>query len=400
MQLARSPKTVALLLAALLATPLLAGCNANDSATGDASTSPAQEAAQETASDGSGDSSDGAEDETTSFSYNDYLDEDGMWQGVTALDYVTLPEDYTSIQIPADEVTPTEEDVREQIDALAESFSTTEEVTDRTVEDGDTVNIDYVGTIDGVEFEGGNTQGAGTDVTIGVTNYIDDFLDQLVGHTPGETFDVEVTFPEDYGVDELNGKDAVFSTTINYIEEQVTPEIDDTWVAENLEASFGWSTLSELEQGIKEDLSSSAVTAYVEDYVYDNSEVSEVPQVITDCQEDYLVSYYQSYADSYGVDLSEMLEAIAGVDSAEALIEQNRHMIDTTSRNYLVFQAIAEDAGITVSDEEVAAYLQEILGITDEEIASYQDTYGMPYLRLCTLIDKVTDLLTEGATVA
>lgn len=89
--------------------------------------------------------------------------------------------------------------------------------TNLTVKDGDTVNIDYVGTVDGVEFSGGNTNGMGTDLTIGSGSYIDDFEEQLIGHHVGETVEVTVTFPENYGVEELNGKEAVFTTNINGI---------------------------------------------------------------------------------------------------------------------------------------------------------------------------------------
>lgn len=88
-----------------------------------------------------------------------------------------------------------------------------------TVEDGDTINIDYVGSIDGVEFDGGNTQGMGTDLVIGSGSYIDDFEDQLIRAHPGDQVDVYVTFPEDYGVEELNGKEALFQVTVNGIYE-------------------------------------------------------------------------------------------------------------------------------------------------------------------------------------
>lgn len=91
--------------------------------------------------------------------------------------------------------------------------------TSLTVEDGDTVNIDYVGSIDGVEFAGGSTNGAGEDLTIGSGRYIDDFEEQLIGAHPGDTVEVNVTFPEDYGNEELNGKDAVFEVVINGIYE-------------------------------------------------------------------------------------------------------------------------------------------------------------------------------------
>ena len=87
----------------------------------------------------------------------------------------------------------------------------------RLIEDGDTVNIDYVGSIDGVEFEGGNTKGNGADLVIGSHTYIDDFEEQLIGHHPGDSVDVTVTFPEDYGKDELNGKEALFKVTVNGI---------------------------------------------------------------------------------------------------------------------------------------------------------------------------------------
>lgn len=89
--------------------------------------------------------------------------------------------------------------------------------TSLTIEDGDTVNIDYVGSIDGVEFQGGNTNGSGADLVIGSHTYIDDFEEQLIGHHPGDSVDVTVTFPEDYGKDELNGKEALFKVTINGI---------------------------------------------------------------------------------------------------------------------------------------------------------------------------------------
>jgi trigger factor len=85
------------------------------------------------------------------------------------------------------------------------------------VQDGDTVNIDYVGSIDGVEFAGGNTQGGGADLTIGSGMYIDDFEEQLIGAHPGDEVDVYATFPSNYGNEELNGKEALFKVKVNGI---------------------------------------------------------------------------------------------------------------------------------------------------------------------------------------
>ena len=92
--------------------------------------------------------------------------------------------------------------------------------TSLTVEDGDTVNIDYVGTVDGVEFDGGSTQGMGTDLVIGSGSYIDDFEDRLIGAHPGDTVEVNVTFPDPYSLNtDLSGAEAVFTVTINGIYE-------------------------------------------------------------------------------------------------------------------------------------------------------------------------------------
>jgi len=86
-----------------------------------------------------------------------------------------------------------------------------------TIQDGDMVNIDFVGSIDGVEFEGGSTEGQGTALVIGANRYIDDFEEQLIGAHPGDNVDVNVTFPEDFGKEELNGKDALFKVEVNGI---------------------------------------------------------------------------------------------------------------------------------------------------------------------------------------
>lgn len=86
-----------------------------------------------------------------------------------------------------------------------------------TVENGNTINIDYVGSIDGVEFAGGNTNGAGADLVIGSGTYIDDFEEQLIGAHPGDEVEVNVTFPENYGNEELKGKDALFKVVVNGI---------------------------------------------------------------------------------------------------------------------------------------------------------------------------------------
>ena len=166
---------------------------------------------------------------TSNSDFSAGLTADGKIAGVNVKDALTLV-DYANITVPAEEVAATDEEVEADINSTLESHK--ESSTDETlaIKDGDLVNIDYVGTIDGVEFAGGNSNGAGYNLTIGSGSFIDDFEQQLIGHKPGENVTVEVTFPEDYGDEAVDGKDASFAVTVNSI--TVTPELTDEFVAE------------------------------------------------------------------------------------------------------------------------------------------------------------------------
>lgn len=400
-------RLAALLVAGVLVTPMLYGCDAQGTTSADDSQGSAEASASSDESssdaDDSADSSTGSdadssdsEEETIEFDYSEGIDEDGHWSGVTALDYVTLPADYASIQAPASSVVPSDDDVQTQMDSIMSNYSTTEQVTDEEVADGDTINIDYVGKIDGVEFDGGSTDGNGTTVTIGTTQYIDDFLEQLIGHKPGETFDIEVTFPDDYGVDDLNGKDATFTVTINYIQKTTTPELTDDWVAENLKDTYGWSTVEEMRAGVKEDLQYSNLATYVQDYVLNNSTVTEVPQAIIDYQGQQYLYQYQTYAQTYGTTLSALLQMYTGASTTEEFLTNNADALESAARSYLIFQAIMEDAGITETDEEYEAYVESA---TSSDVETVEATYGKNYLMLRALLQKTGDYLIDHTTV-
>lgn len=136
---------------------------------------------------------------------------------LVALIVVCLVNPFAKDDSDSDSTDTTDTSTDTTVDSLTEDTTTYSTDTSLTVEDGDTVNIDYVGSVDGVEFAGGNTNGAGADLTIGSGTYIDDFEEQLIGSHPGDTVEVNVTFPEDYGNEELNGKDALFVVEVNGI---------------------------------------------------------------------------------------------------------------------------------------------------------------------------------------
>lgn len=334
--------------------------------------------------------------EMVDIDYSKYIDENGFWKDIRALDYVTLPQ-YKGVEIPAEEIEPTEEELESNRQSLLSQWASYNEITDRAVEDGDTVNIDYVGKVDGVEFTGGNTGGAGTTVTIGVTSYIDDFLEQLIGHKPGETFDVNVTFPDDYSDSTdlegntlvLAGKDAVFTTTINYIQgdELIYPEMDDAFVAENLQATYGWATAAEAEEGIANAIRESKKYNYLLDYLSENAQITEVPEAIANNMREAQLASVNNQAASYGISVDTLM-MLSGYGSEDEYLAMLEEQLPEAAKFSLIRQAIAEQEGMTVDEAE----LQEMLG---DNYQTYVDTYGLNYIKQDVMIGKVDQLLLD-----
>lgn len=377
-----------ILLALVVVTASFAACGTGDnkqSSAGTGSSAVSESSEQESSS-----------TETESLNYSEGLDENGKWEGVTAKDYVEKL-DVKGMKVPAGDVAVTDDNVQQQVETELSALSTTAQVKDRAVVNGDSVNIDYVGSVDGVAFSGGDTAGAGADVTAGATNYIDDFLEQLIGHTPGESFDINVTFPDVYENNpDLAGKDAVFATTINYITETATPELTDALVAENFAESKGWNTVAEMKAGIRTELERTKLEAYFENYLRTEVTVKSVPEIIVTQQEKMILDYYKQYADYSGMEVEEFLSSYVGVATEEELIASNKEQNTQTATFYLLVQAIAEDAGINISEEDVQAYFTE-LGNAD--ISAYKEMYGMPYLKQGVMCQLVLDYLCENVVL-
>ena len=329
------------------------------------------------------------------FTYSQGLDANGHWEGVSALDYVTLPEDYAAIPLKKSDVEPSEEDIQTLWDNLLESNRVNQPVTGRPAETGDIANIDYSGTVDGVVFTGGTAQGY--DLTLGSGSFIDGFEDQIIGHNIGDSFDVTVTFPDDYGdsTDEagntitLSGKEAVFSVTLNSLAVSVLPEATDAWVEENFGASNDLHTVADVDQYFHDSLYDSNLTNAIVDYLTENAEISSVPQVLLNYQVCSQLSYYNSYASMFGYEsLDEFLSGFMGYDNADALLADTESDILNSCNQLLIFQAVAESLDLAPTDAELEAY------------ASYTETMGEGYVHLLALQDKVLSTLREGAQIS
>ena len=296
--------------------------------------------------------------------------------------------DYKSLVIPADQHTPDEDTVAAYMNYQLPSQNLYEGV----VYDGATLNIDYVGYIEGIPFSGGDTNGMGTEVTIGVTQYIDDFLQQLVGHKVGENFDIEVTFPENYGVEELNGKDAIFNITINSIIKTVVPEVTDEFCKENFTDEF--NTADKFYAKVEEELSREMVNSYLYTTVFNDAEISEVPAVVADFVKDYILSTYEMQAANYGYKLDDYL-GMVGFTSRDEFVEYFQADVDMFCEDYLIFTAIAEAEGYKATEKEVKGYFKTYLGTDDYSVA--EELYGMPYLKFMALQTDMLDFLIDTA---
>ena len=328
------------------------------------------------------------------FDYSDGLDENGYWSGVKALDYVTLPKDYSAMPLNEADLTPTEDELQYQVSSLLNQYTTTQTVTGRAAQSGDVANIDYTGTVDGVAFTGGSA--SGYDLTLGSGTFIDGFEDQIIGHNVGDTFDVNVTFPDGYGdsTDDagntitLSGKDAVFSVTLNAISESVTPELTDEWVDANFGTSDDLHTVDDLRSYFNDALYANNYDNAVVDYLMSNSTFETLPTEITSYYIRMFLNYYNQYAASYSMDLNAFAQT-QGYDDADAMLAASDSYFEHLAKQDLIFQAVAEAQGLAPTQEEL-----------DSADSTYADTYGQNRAHLNALQSCVLDWLEANAAVS
>jgi len=344
----------------------------------------------------------GAEDKTPGSSinqgldlkYSEGLDEEGFFDGITAKELVDMI-DFDSIEVPNYVHEIPDERVDEGIDYVLSNFKTTSEVMDRDVVNGDTINIDFVGSVDGVEFDGGNTDGAGAEVTIGVTSYIDDFLEQLIGHKPGDVVNVEVTFPETYHEESLKGKDALFVTKINFISQTNKPELTDEFVSENLSELYKVETADELREDFRANYRDEDVKNFIYSYLVENMAVSSVPDSVILYQQ--MLTGNMVFEEAYASNLSieEYLQTQSDYANLDEFMEDSKEIFHTKGKNALIIQAIAEELDIRVSRDEIANYFLEFRG--SDDYSDLEEKFGIPYIKKGVLADFVLDALAEIA---
>ena len=311
---------------------------------------------------------------------------------------VTLGE-YKGVEVEKSDVEVTDEDINKEVDKERENNSRTIDVDDRAVESGDIIKLDFDGSVDGVPFAGGKAENY--TLTIGSGSFIAGFEDGLIGVMPGETVDLNLTFPENYGKSDLAGQAVVFTVTVNYIQPAQDGEFSDEVIS-----NFGIDGVTneeELRQYAYDYLNENAQQNYetnVQQAVMDafmaNNTFTSVPEALVQKYSDAAESSITSMASAYGVDADTFTQYYYGQDLASFLATYS----EEAAKQDIALQAVANRENLNISDEELdqilldrataAGYdtIEEYIGETSKE--DYREYF---------LYDKVTDYLVENAKI-
>ena len=320
-------------------------------------------------------------------------------------EYITVAQ-YEKLEVPAvEKVDITDEYVEQYIQDALSSSKTQEEITDRASQMGDVVDIDYTGSIDGVEFEGGSAQGAqlelGSNSFIGATEDYAGFEEQVAGHNIGEEFDIEVQFPSEYPNNpDMQDQVAVFHIVLNKIYKQTVPELTDEWVKQNSDTAktvdeFRKELKKELIKGTEESrLSKLAISTL--DALAEKTTINTMPEGAMEEQIETANEYYQNYATAYGLEFADFCEQVMGM-TEEDYNEQVKIAAELNIKKELACKLIAEKKNLEPSEEEYAEQITEFAagsGFPSEE--EFIEQVGEKNLKNMILQDIVGRYLAES----
>ena len=299
---------------------------------------------------------------------------------------------YKGIELEDRKIDVTDEEVNSYIDSVLKNASSATEV-DRPAENGDTVNIDYVGKKDGVAFDGGTA--SGYDLVLGSNSFIDGFEDGLIGAKKGEKLTLNLTFPEQYHSEELAGQAVTFDVTVNAVKEPKEQALTDEWVSEY--TGGAQKTVAEYQAEIKKELTeqykNSAYTADVTNAIQaaiESSEFSLDPAALeyeTKVQTDHAMGYLQQY----GIDLASYL-SMTGM-TQEDYDAQMKATAEESLKTQLVVQEIAKQEGLEVAGADYKK-LEELTGYSKDLLVQY---YGQEQVDSDAQYLKVADFLISNA---
>lgn len=290
----------------------------------------------------------------------------------------------------------TDEDVQKEIDNMLEAHADMVVKEDGKVEEGDVVNLDFDGYVDGEQFEGG--QAEGYELEIGSGSFIPGFEEQVVGMGVEEEKDVNVTFPEEYHAEELAGKEATFKVKVNSMKSKEIPELDDELVKELDQDVETVDALKEkVEKDLKEAKENEADVTMKEQLIEqaaDNAEI-DVPEAMVKTETDRMLQEFEQRLSQQGINM-EMYQQLSGQDE-DALREQMKDDAQKRVRTNLVLKQIAVDEDIEVTEADMDKELEKMseqFGIKVEDIKSTLGDLSM--LKDDLKVQKAIDVLVDN----
>ncbi|MCL2113316.1 MAG: trigger factor [Streptococcaceae bacterium] len=272
-------------------------------------------------------------------------------------------------------------------------------VKETAAENGDTVVIDFVGSVDGVEFEGG--KGANHSLELGSGQFIPGFEEQLIGSKAGETIEVKVTFPEDYQAEDLAGKEALFVTTVNEVKAKELPELDDE-LAKDIDEEV--ETLDELKAKFRKELEESKTEAFddaVETAAIEaavaNAEIKELPEEMIHEEVHRAMNEFLGGMQQQGIS-PEMYFQITGT-TEDDLHKQYEADADKRVRTNLVVEAIAAAENFTTTDEEVQAEIADLAAQYNMPVEQVEKLLPVDMLKHDIAMKKAVEIIASTATV-
>jgi trigger factor len=302
-------------------------------------------------------------------------------------------EKYTGIKITKYVYTVTDEDVDKDIESSRDRVAEKVAVTDRAAQEGDTVNIDFVGKLNGEEFEGGSAEKF--DLTLGSHQFIPGFEEQVAGMQIGDVKDINVTFPEDYQAENLKGQAAVFTVTLHSIQGKVLPELNDEFAKK-----MGSDTLEAYRAKVRERLEKNAQSRSLNET--ENSIITEIakgakaeiPQAMIDKQTEYSLQRMEYNLMYQGIKLDDYLKYIGSTRE-----EYKKNFVEDAKKtvlHQLIVEKIIKLENITASQEEIDAKVEEqakSVGKTAEEYKKTMDPRQFEYIENDILVTKLFDFL-------
>ncbi|HFZ5712453.1 TPA: trigger factor [Staphylococcus aureus] len=305
--------------------------------------------------------------------------------------------DYKDLEIEKQETELSDDELQEAIDHSLGHLAEMVVKEDGVVENGDTVNIDFSGSVDGEEFEGG--QAEGYDLEIGSGSFIPGFEEQLEGMKVDEEKDVVVTFPEEYHAEELAGKEATFKTKVNEIKFKEVPELTDE-IANELDAEA--NTVDEYKENLRKRLAEQKATdaenVEKEEAITkatDNTTI-DIPEAMVNTELDRMVSEFAQRIQQQGLDLQTYFQ-ISGQDETQ-LREQMKDDAEQRVKTNLTLTAIAEAEKIEATDEDIDKELEKMSKQFNISVEDIKNTLGnTDIIKNDVRIQKVIDLLRDNA---